>query len=120
MSLDLHGTPFQLRVWQALCDVPYGETISYTELARRIGNPAAARAVGLANARNPISIIVPCHRVVGSSGGLVGYGGGLERKRFLLRLEGAASFRLSTSQGSLETPRPAGSKSPRSNPTDIP
>ena len=122
LSLDLRGTPFQLRVWQALCDVPYGETISYTELARRVGNPAAARAVGLANARNPISIIVPCHRVVGSSGGLVGYGGGLERKRFLLRLEGAASFRLhfSTSQGSLETPRPAGAKSPRSNPADIP
>ena len=120
LPLDLHGTAFQLRVWQALCDIPYGETISYAELARRIGNPAAVRAVGLANARNPISIIVPCHRVVGSSGRLVGYGGGLERKRFLLRLEGAASFRLSTSQGSLGTPRAGGSNSPRSNPTDIP
>ena len=89
LSLDLHGTAFQLRVWQALYDIPYGETISYAELARRIGNPAAVRAVGLANGRNPVSIIVPCHRVIGSSGAMVGYGGGLERKRFLLQLEGA-------------------------------
>jgi methylated-DNA-[protein]-cysteine S-methyltransferase len=89
LSLDLHGTAFQLRVWRALREIPYGETISYAELARRIGNPAAARAVGLANGRNPVSIIVPCHRVIGSSGAMVGYGGGLERKRFLLQLEGA-------------------------------
>jgi methylated-DNA-[protein]-cysteine S-methyltransferase len=83
----LAGTPFQLTVWHALLDIRYGETVSYTELARRIGRPAAARAVGLANGRNPISIIVPCHRVVGSSGDLTGYGGGIERKRQLLRLE---------------------------------
>ena len=72
LPLDPHGTAFQLRVWGALCDIPHGETTSYAELARKIGNPAAVRAVGLANARNPISIIVPCHRVVGSSGRLVG------------------------------------------------
>jgi O-6-methylguanine DNA methyltransferase len=89
LALDLRGTAFQLRVWQALLDIRYGETISYVELARRIGSPRSVRAVGLANGRNPISIIVPCHRVIGSSGGMVGYGGGLERKRFLLLLEGS-------------------------------
>ena len=81
------GTPFQQQVWQALRAIPYGETISYGELARRIGNPRAVRAVGLANGRNPISVIVPCHRVIGADGTLTGYGGGLERKRFLLALE---------------------------------
>ena len=86
-DLDPAGTPFQLEVWHALREVPYGETISYGELARRIGNPAASRAVGLANGRNPIAIIVPCHRVIGADGSLTGYGGGLERKRFLLALE---------------------------------
>jgi methylated-DNA-[protein]-cysteine S-methyltransferase len=84
------GTPFQRTVWTALRDIPYGETISYRELAERIGRPTAVRAVGLANGRNPISIVVPCHRVVGASGDLTGYGGGVERKRHLLDLERAA------------------------------
>ena len=78
------GTEFQLRVWQELRDIPYGETISYAELARRIGRPTASRAVGHSNARNPISIIVPCHRVIGADKSLTGYAGGLERKRALL------------------------------------
>jgi methylated-DNA-[protein]-cysteine S-methyltransferase len=86
-TLLLDGTPFQLRVWSALQEIPYGATISYAELARRLGQPTASRAVGLANGRNPVSIIVPCHRVVGSNGSLTGYGGGLTRKRFLLDLE---------------------------------
>jgi methylated-DNA-[protein]-cysteine S-methyltransferase len=81
------GTPFQLRVWGALQDIPYGETISYGELARRLGNTKAVRAVGLANGANPISIIIPCHRVIGSNGSLVGYGGGLPTKQALLALE---------------------------------
>ncbi len=81
------GTDFQRQVWRALCDIPYGETISYGELARRIGQPAAVRAVGLANGRNPLSIVVPCHRVIGTGGKLTGYGGGLDRKRHLLDLE---------------------------------
>jgi methylated-DNA-[protein]-cysteine S-methyltransferase len=81
------GTPFQRRVWAALARIPYGETISYGELARRVGRPGAARAVGMANGRNPISIVVPCHRVIGADGGLTGYGGGVQRKRFLLELE---------------------------------
>lgn len=87
LPLAAEGTPFQRRVWEELCAIPYGETISYGELARRIGQPTASRAVGLANGRNPISIVVPCHRVIGSSGKLVGYGGGLERKQTLLALE---------------------------------
>ena len=86
-ALEPAGTPFQLRVWAALREIPYGTTISYGELARRIGQPRASRAVGLANGRNPISIIVPCHRVIGANGTLTGYGGGVERKRFLLALE---------------------------------
>jgi len=81
------GTAFQQQVWKALCDIPYGETISYGELAARIGQPTASRAVGLANGRNPLGIIVPCHRVVGANGTLTGYGGGLERKQQLLDLE---------------------------------
>jgi methylated-DNA-[protein]-cysteine S-methyltransferase len=81
------GTPFQREVWDALVAIPYGQTISYGELARRVGRPAASRAVGLANGRNPISIVVPCHRVIGASGSLTGYGGGIDRKRFLLALE---------------------------------
>lgn len=81
------GTSFQMSVWHALCEIPYGETISYGELARRIGNPKAVRAVGLANGANPISIIVPCHRVIGSNGTLTGYGGGLPIKQALLALE---------------------------------
>ena len=81
------GTAFQRRVWQALCTIPYGETVSYKEVAQRIGNEKAARAVGRANNRNPLPIIIPCHRVIGASGALVGYGGGLEIKEKLLALE---------------------------------
>lgn len=81
------GTEFQHRVWAGLRAIPYGRTISYAELAGRIGNPKACRAVGLANGRNPIGIIVPCHRVIGANGTLVGYGGGLDRKRWLLEHE---------------------------------
>lgn len=87
VKLAPEGTPFQLNVWKRLCDVPYGETISYGELARRIGNPNASRAVGLANGSNPIPIIIPCHRVIGSNGKLTGYGGGLPIKEKLLALE---------------------------------
>ena len=87
LPLAARGTPFQQGVWRALRDIPYGETISYGELARRIGQPAAARAVGLANGRNPIAIVVPCHRVIGANGSLTGYGGGLARKRWLLAHE---------------------------------
>jgi methylated-DNA-[protein]-cysteine S-methyltransferase len=89
------GTPFQQRVWTELRTIPYGETRSYRQLADAIGNRSAMRAVGAANGRNPISIIVPCHRVIGSDGTLVGYGGGLERKRFLLGLERATFSRHS-------------------------
>jgi methylated-DNA-[protein]-cysteine S-methyltransferase len=84
VPLDLRGTEFQRTVWDALLRVPFGETTTYGEIARRIGRPAAVRAVGAANGRNPVSIIVPCHRVVGSNGALVGYGWGVERKAFLL------------------------------------
>lgn len=87
VPLAPRGTPFQLAVWRALCDIPYGETVSYGEIARRIGRPAAVRAVGLANGANPIAIIVPCHRVIGSNGTLTGYGGGLPTKQALLALE---------------------------------
>jgi methylated-DNA-[protein]-cysteine S-methyltransferase len=89
VPLAMAGTPFQRRVWRALRDIPYGETASYGEMARRLGRPSASRAVGLANGRNPIAVIVPCHRVIGSDGSLTGYGGGLERKRLLLDLEAA-------------------------------
>ena len=81
------GTPFQMEDWSALREIPYGETVSYGDIARRIGRPKASRAVGMANHNNPISIIVPCHRVIGSNGKLTGYGGGLENKRKLLELE---------------------------------
>ncbi|AWV47812.1 methylated-DNA-protein-cysteinemethyltransferase [Mycobacterium leprae Kyoto-2] len=87
IELDLCGTEFQQRVWQALLTIPYGETRSYGEIAEQVGAPGAARAVGLANSRNPIAIIVPCHRVIGASGQLIGYGGGLNRKLTLLELE---------------------------------
>jgi methylated-DNA-[protein]-cysteine S-methyltransferase len=87
LPLTLDGSRFQQTVWAALRDIPYGETISYGELARRIGKPSASRAVGLANGRNPVSIVVPCHRVIGADGSLTGYGGGMDRKRFLLGLE---------------------------------
>ena len=87
LPLAARGTQFQATVWKALQEIPYGMTVTYGELAQRIGSPRASRAVGLANGRNPISIIVPCHRVIGASGDLTGYGGGIERKRALLALE---------------------------------
>jgi methylated-DNA-[protein]-cysteine S-methyltransferase len=87
LPLAPQGTPFQHRVWEALRRVPYGTTASYLDIARRIGRPTAPRAVGAANGRNPIAIIVPCHRVIGADGTLIGYGGGLDRKRWLLRHE---------------------------------
>jgi len=88
LDLKTSGTPFQMRVWHALADIPYGETISYGELARWVGNPRAVRAVGRANGANPIAIVLPCHRVIGANGTLTGYGGGLDRKAKLLALEG--------------------------------
>jgi len=94
LPLEPAGTQFQRRVWAALRDIPYGQTASYGQLALRIGQPAASRAVGLANGRNPIAIIIPCHRVIGSDGSLTGYGGGLERKRCLLDLERRAAGAL--------------------------
>lgn len=87
LPLKLHGTPFQQQVWQELTRIPFGLTITYGELARRVENPAAMRAVGAANGRNPVSIIVPCHRVIGANGKLTGYGGGMERKDWLLAWE---------------------------------
>jgi methylated-DNA-[protein]-cysteine S-methyltransferase len=87
LPMTMHGTDFQRRVWTALCEIPYGETISYGELARWVGNPKASRAVGLANGRNPVAIVVPCHRVIGADGSLTGYGGGLDRKVWLLEHE---------------------------------
>ena len=97
VQLRFGGTPFQRTVWAALREIPYGETMSYGQLAERIGRPTACRAVGLANGRNPIGIIVPCHRVVGATGGLTGYGGGLERKQHLLDFERHATVRLLSS-----------------------
>jgi methylated-DNA-[protein]-cysteine S-methyltransferase len=97
LPLRMEGTDFQRAVWRGLLDIEYGETISYGELAHRIGRPGASRAVGLANGRNPVSIVVPCHRVIGSAGSLTGYGGGMERKRFLLDLESPALLSLRAS-----------------------
>jgi len=91
LPLAPQGTPFQQRVWREIAAIPYGETIAYAELARRAGAAGSARAAGAATGRNPISIVVPCHRVVGSSGSLTGYAGGLERKTRLLEIEGALS-----------------------------
>lgn len=98
LPLEMIGTDFQKRVWRALLAIPYGETRSYTQIARAIEAPKAVRAVGAANGRNPIPVIVPCHRVIGASGDLVGFGGGLEWKRFLLDLEAkhAERFREAT------------------------
>jgi methylated-DNA-[protein]-cysteine S-methyltransferase len=87
VPMQLAGTAFQRRVWEELVRIPYGTTITYAELARRVGRPTAVRAVGAANGRNPISILVPCHRVIGADGKLTGYGGGVERKQWLLELE---------------------------------
>jgi methylated-DNA-[protein]-cysteine S-methyltransferase len=95
VPLAPNGTAFQLAVWTQLTQIPYGSTVSYGDIARALGKrPVASRAVGLANGANPISIIVPCHRVIGSDGSLTGYGGGLDRKELLLRLEGAAPVAL--------------------------
>ncbi len=88
IPVELNGTPFQKNVWQALRRIPGGSTISYAELAKRIGEPSAVRAVGTANGANPVAVIVPCHRVIGSDGRLTGYGGGLDRKQWLLEHEG--------------------------------
>jgi methylated-DNA-[protein]-cysteine S-methyltransferase len=90
VPLDLKGTEFQKKCWDALCRIPYGKTCSYSDLAREVGRPQAFRAVGQANHNNPVAIIVPCHRVIGATGSLTGYGGGMKIKEFLLRLEGAA------------------------------
>ena len=87
LELDLQGTVFQQRVWEALLTIPYGETRSYGEIAEQVGAPGSARAVGLANGHNPIAIVVPCHRVIGANGKLTGYGGGIDRKLTLLELE---------------------------------
>jgi methylated-DNA-[protein]-cysteine S-methyltransferase len=91
LATEATGTPFQLQVWRALTEIPFGTTTSYGELAERIGRQGASRAVGLANGRNPISIVVPCHRVIGAGGALTGYGGGIERKAALLALERSVS-----------------------------
>ncbi len=88
LPLEPRGTPFQLRVWDLLVQIPYGETRTYGELAKLLNRPEASRAVGAANGSNPIPIVIPCHRVIGAGGALTGYGGGLDRKRFLLELEG--------------------------------
>lgn len=93
IPLAMEGTGFQKAVWLRLCAIPFGETRTYGQIAEEIGNPKSVRAVGLANGRNPISIVVPCHRVIGSDGSLTGYGGGLERKKFLLELEGALELK---------------------------
>ncbi|MEU6319045.1 methylated-DNA--[protein]-cysteine S-methyltransferase [Streptomyces sp. NPDC047009] len=92
LELRLHGTPFQRSVWKQLSRIPYGETRSYGQLADLLGNPGASRAVGLANGKNPVGIVVPCHRVIGAGGGLTGYGGGLDRKRRLLDFEQGAGL----------------------------
>jgi methylated-DNA-[protein]-cysteine S-methyltransferase len=103
MPLATGGTPFQRSVWNALREIPYGETVSYGQLAEQIGRPTAIRAVGLANGKNPISIVVPCHRVIGAGGSLTGYGGGLGRKRHLLDFERGADL---LSGADTEVPRP--------------
>lgn len=89
VPLNPQGTAFQQRVWAQLREIPYGQTVSYATIARAIGQPTASRAVGMANGKNPLTIIVPCHRVIGQNGSLTGYAGGLTRKQFLLSLEGA-------------------------------
>jgi methylated-DNA-[protein]-cysteine S-methyltransferase len=94
LELDFAGTEFQVRVWQALLTIPFGETRSYRDIAIQVGQPTAVRAVGAANGRNPISIIAPCHRVIGTSGSLTGFAGGLAAKQFLLSLEGQQTLQL--------------------------
>jgi methylated-DNA-[protein]-cysteine S-methyltransferase len=99
VSLDMQGTDFQKRVWNALLSVPFGETRSYGQIANQLGNPKAMRAVGAANGRNPVPIIVPCHRVIGANGDLTGFGGGLEVKTYLLGLEGVKTRRPKEGSG---------------------
>ena len=111
LVLDAAGTEFQRSVWRALCGIPFGETASYGDIAKRIGNPKAVRAVGLANGRNPISIIVPCHRVIGADGSLTGYGGGVKRKRFLLALEKSLSTKCADAD-SVAQPLDCGGSTP--------
>ena len=94
LDLDFAGTPFQCKVWQALLTIPFGETRSYSQIATQVGSPKAVRAVGAANGRNPISIVAPCHRVIGASGSLTGFAGGLEAKQLLLTLEGRGTLQL--------------------------
>lgn len=101
LPLFLKGTPFQLDVWEALSTIPYGETRSYKQIAKQINNPKASRAVGLANNRNPISIVIPCHRVIGADGKLVGYGGGLAIKEYLLEMEKKYYTKLSLKAGKM-------------------
>lgn len=102
LPLAASGTPFQAAVWRALGAIPYGETRTYGEIAAEIGRPGAARAVGAANRANPIAIVVPCHRVIGQGGNLVGYAGGLERKRFLIAFERAATSRVQVGQSRMQ------------------
>lgn len=99
LPLAPQGTDFQRRVWKALLDVPFGTTVAYSDIATAVGTPAAVRAVGAANGRNPIPIVIPCHRIIGKDGSLTGYGGGLPVKRFLLRLEGATTRLLRRDRG---------------------
>jgi methylated-DNA-[protein]-cysteine S-methyltransferase len=95
VALDMKGTAFQKKVWAALLTIPFGETRTYADIARQLGNPKACRAVGAANGRNPVSIIAPCHRAIGSDGSLTGFAGGLDAKRYLLALEGKGKSRIS-------------------------
>ena len=111
VKLDFGGTPFQKKVWQAMLGIPFGETRTYGELAKQIGDPKAVRAVGAANGRNPISIIGPCHRVIGASGKLTGYAGGLAAKALLLRLEGREIDEADTRKGGAKAA--TGAHSPR-------
>jgi methylated-DNA-[protein]-cysteine S-methyltransferase len=112
LPLAPRGTAFQLATWRALTTIPYGETISYAELARRVGRPEASRAVGAANGANPLPIVVPCHRVIGKDGSLTGFGGGLDAKRALLELEGASCVAPSA-QLELVPAQPSGQSQPK-------
>jgi methylated-DNA-[protein]-cysteine S-methyltransferase len=119
VELALVGNLFELRVWAQLAQIPYGETVSYGEIARRMHQPDAARAVGLANGRNPVAVIVPCHRVIGSDGSLTGYGGGLERKRLLLDLESGVLPLLSASAHSFDQASNGASSSSSARPRSL-
>jgi methylated-DNA-[protein]-cysteine S-methyltransferase len=110
LKLDFAGTPFQRRVWEALLTIPHGETRSYAQIASQIGSPKAVRAVGAANGRNPISIIAPCHRVVGATGKLTGFAGGLETKAYLLALEAPRPFEASGESSPILSTRPANAR----------